>query len=77
MTAEEFEAAYHNRWVIYTSPALRICGVCTAALKRDEYILAIMDAGYHPWSNPEKWVTFKCPLDDESFDKWITQFEAV
>ena len=51
--------------------------MCTAALKRDEYILALMDMGYHPWSIPQKWVTFKCPLDDASFDNWIKQFEAV
>jgi len=74
MTDEEFGNTFWHKQVTFVSPTLTITGLCTAALKREEYILAIMAEGYELGKTPEKWITFKCPLDDVSFSNWITQF---
>jgi hypothetical protein len=78
MITEDFETKYHLKEVKFESPTFTITGLCTAAtITSNEYVIGIMAPGYEMGKTPEKWVTFKCPLDDESFNNWIKDFTIL
>jgi hypothetical protein len=78
MITEDFEEKYYHKTVKFESPTFTITGLCTAAtIVYDQYVFAIMTSDYDPGNTPEKWVTFKCPCDDESFNNWIKEFTII
>lgn len=78
MKSNEFEDMYHLKIVKFESPTFTITGLCTAAIiDGNEYVLGIMAPGYEMGKTPEKWITFKCPMDEVSFQNWIKDFTLV